>query len=173
MKHQSAHRSGTRGLAAGFTLIEVLVALIVLSIGLLGIGKLMLFTSHANDSAYLRGQATEMAYAILDNMRANRTNAVAQGYVTAINAVPANPGSCVTAVCTPPQLALYDVYQWKTRLAAALPSGQGSVQVSAAAPTTATIVVQWDDTQGQTTFANVLVPAGTAAPMTITLETIL
>ena len=87
MKHQSAHRSGTRGLAAGFTLIEVLVALIVLSIGLLGIGKLMLFTSHANDSAYLRGQATEMAYAILDNMRANRTNAVAQGYVTAINAV--------------------------------------------------------------------------------------
>jgi hypothetical protein len=74
-------------------------------------------------------------------------------------------------VCTPGLLAQYDVYQWKTRLAAALPSGQGSVQTSGAAPTTATIVVQWDDTQGQTTFAGVL--AGTAAPMTVTLETIL
>ena len=121
MKHQCAHRSSTRALTAGFTLIEVLVALIVLSIGLLGIGKLMLFSSHANDSAYLRGQATEMAYEILDNMRANRTNAMAQGYDTAIAAVPGNPGSCITAVCTPGLLAQYDVYQWKTRLAAALP----------------------------------------------------
>ena len=49
-----------------------MVSLVVLSIGLLGIGKLVLFSARANDSAYLRGQATELAYEILDNMRANR-----------------------------------------------------------------------------------------------------
>lgn len=53
----------------GFTLVEVLVALVVLSIGLLGIGKLVMFASRANDSAYLRSQATALAYSILDDMR--------------------------------------------------------------------------------------------------------
>ena len=56
-------------LKAGFTLVEVMVSLVVLGIGLLGIAKLVLFSAHSNDSAYLRSQATELAYAILDNMR--------------------------------------------------------------------------------------------------------
>ena len=60
----------------GFTLVEVLVSLVVLAIGLLGIAKLMLFSSHANDSAYLRSQATALAYEILDDMRANRQEAI-------------------------------------------------------------------------------------------------
>ena len=77
----------------GFTLIEVLVSLVVLSVGLLGIGKLVLFSARANDSAYLRGQATEFAYEILDNMRANRAIAVTQGYDTTLASVPVNPGN--------------------------------------------------------------------------------
>ena len=37
--------------ARGFTLVEVLVSLVVLSMGLLGIAKLVLLSSHSNDSA--------------------------------------------------------------------------------------------------------------------------
>jgi type IV pilus assembly protein PilV len=156
--------------ARGFTILEVLVSLVVLSIGLLGIGKLVLFSARANDSAYLRGQATELAYEILDNMRANRQMAVTQGYDTALNNVPANPGSCLGATCTPGQVALYDVYTWKMRLPS-LPAGQGSVVTSLTAPTTATITVQWDDAAAQSTFAGTAV--GVAAPMTVVLETVL
>src|SRR5580658_10907158 len=72
----------------GFTILEVLVSLVILSIGLLGTAKLMLYSSHANDSAYLRSQATDLAYEILDNMRANRQQALAGAYTTALGAVP-------------------------------------------------------------------------------------
>jgi type IV pilus assembly protein PilV len=167
----------SKQLQSGFTLIEVLVSLVVLSIGLLGIGKLVLFSAHANDSAYLRGQATELAYEILDNMRANRETAVTQGYDTALTAVPANPGSCLAATCSPVQLALYDVYTWKMRLATqpsgqgTLPSGKGSVVTSTTTPTTATITVQWDDAAAQSVFGAAAV--GQAAPMSIVLETVL
>jgi type IV pilus assembly protein PilV len=156
----------------GFTLIEVMVALVVLSIGLLGIGKLVLFSARANDSAYLRGQATAMAYEILDNMRSNRVTAIQGGYTTALATMPPNPGSCIEIVCTAATLANYDLYQWKTRLAAALPSGQGSV-VTAGSPTTATITVQWDDAVAQSTFDPAGAPVGVAQPMTVVLETVL
>jgi type IV pilus assembly protein PilV len=163
--------------ARGFTIIEVLVSLVVLSIGLLGIGKLVLVSAHANDSAYLRGQATELAYEILDNMRANRQTAMTQGYDVALGTVPLNPGSCLAATCAAPQLALYDVYTWKRRLDAAVPGGQlpggkGSVATSATTPTTATITVQWDDTAAQTTFAGTAV-GNAANNMSVVLETVL
>ena len=160
--------SGARR-ASGFTLIEVLISLVVLSVGLLGIGKLVLFSARANDSAYLRGQATELAYEILDNMCANRQIAVTQGYDNALSFVPASPGTCVTAACSSAVMGAYDVYIWKTRLAS-LPSGQGSV-VTTGTPTTATITVQWDDAAAQSTFAGTAI--GVAAPESVVLETVL
>lgn len=155
---------------SGFTLIEVMVSLVVLSVGLLGIGKLVLFSARANDSAYLRGQATELAYEILDNMRANRQIAVTQGYDSTLANVPANPGSCIATACTTAVMGAYDLYTWKTRLAAALPSGKGSV-LTQGTPATATITVQWDDAAAQSTFAGTAV--GVAAPVSVVLETVL
>jgi type IV pilus assembly protein PilV len=162
-----------RSSARGFTLVEVLVSLVILSMGLLGIAKLVLFSSHSNDSAYLRSQATELAYEILDNMRGNRAVALTQGYDTPLNTAPGVPGPCLgTTGCLPPALAQYDISMWLTRLAAALPSGTGSVTtVTSAAGTTATITVQWDDAAAQTVFGGTA--QGTAAPMAVTLETVL
>jgi type IV pilus assembly protein PilV len=160
---------------AGFTIVEVLVSLVVLSIGLLGIAKLVLYSAHSNDSAYLRSQATQLAYEILDNMRANPTAAAAGYYNTPLSATATNPGfTCLNTNCpSASNLALYDIYVWKSRLAAgatngALPSGQGSVTVTGTAPVMATIVVQWDDTAAQSIFAS-------AAPtnMSVTLQTML
>jgi type IV pilus assembly protein PilV len=172
------HHVGRRGSrVGGFTLVEVLVSLVILSMGLLGIAKLVMVTAHSNDSAYLRSQATQLAYAILDNMRANRQIAVAGGYDTALGTMPADPGTCAGVVCTPVNLALYDIYRWKQRLGVAvqygaLPSGDGSVVTkTAAGQTTATITVQWDDAVAQSNFK--ASAEGVAAPMSVTLESLL
>jgi type IV pilus assembly protein PilV len=160
---------------AGFTIVEVLVSLVILSIGLLGIAKLVLYSAHSNDSAYLRSQATQLAYEILDNMRANPTAVAAGNYSTTLGAAASNPGfSCLNTNCPiASNLALYDIYVWKSRLAAgptggALPSGRGSVTLTSTNPLVATIVVQWDDSAAQSIFAS-------AAPtnMSVTLETVL
>jgi type IV pilus assembly protein PilV len=169
-------RPAVVGRTSGFTIVEVLVSLVILSIGLLGIAKLVLYSAHSNDSAYLRSQATQLAYEILDNMRANPTAAAAGNYNTALTTAAVNPGySCLNAACpVAANLAAYDVYAWKTRLAApagALPSGQGSVTVTTTPPIMATIVVQWDDSAAQSIFGGTAV--GVAAPMSVTLETAL
>jgi type IV pilus assembly protein PilV len=167
--------------ARGFTLVEVLVSLVILAIGLLGIAKLMLFSSHSNDSAYLRSQATALAYEILDDMRANRQEALnGTSYITAA-AVPAvAPGALCVGInsCTSaPEVGLYDVYQWGLHLNAnsgavppgALPNGQGSVATATVGgQTTATIIVSWDDSVAQNTLN-----LGGATTQSITLETVL
>ena len=178
LKHKS-HPGVAR--SDGFTLVEVLVSLVVLSIGLLGIAKLMLFSSHSNDSAYLRSQATALAYEILDDMRANRQEAIIAGTYNIAAAVPAAvPGALCIGVgscTTPTQLALYDLYQWGLHLNAnsgavppgALPNGQGSVTtVTAGTQTTVTIVVSWDDSVAQNTLN-----LGGLTTQAITLETVL
>ena len=151
----------------GFTLLETLVALVVLSVGLLGVAKLVAGAVHANDSGYMRGQATQLAYEILDQMRANRPGAQANAYAAA----PAYT-DCSGAACTPAQLAALDLFNWNARLANTLPSGSGIVTTAGAAGgTVATITVRWDDSQAQWAF-------GTAAGvnpglMSVTLESVL
>jgi type IV pilus assembly protein PilV len=167
---------------AGFTLLEVLVSLVILAIGLLGIAKLMLFSSHANDSAYLRSQATALAYEILDDMRANRQEVISKPltYTTAAAAPAVAPGALCVGLgsCnTSTQVGLYDVYQWKLHLNAssgllppgALPNGRGSVAIATVGgQTTATIIVSWDDSAAQTTL-NPLA----ATTQQVALETVL
>ena len=154
---------------SGFTLLEVLIALLVMSIGLLGIGKMMMLSARANDSAYMRSQATALAYTILDDMRANRQAAIVQGYDTALGVFPGSPG------CTSAQVAQNDTQLWNNALAAELPGGTGTV-ITAIAPdkstgannVTATITVTWLDTVAEQSFGN---PTGTT--VSVVLETVL
>lgn len=160
----------------GFTLIEVLVTLLVLSIGLLGIAKLLLVSSRANDSAYLRTQATSLAYSILDSMRANRTAAVAGNY-NGSSAAATNPGTqcAVSSPCSTQMIAQYDLWNWQQALTTGLgPSGSGTVAtanvtdpVTGGTDVTATITVQWNDNVAQQTFG------ASTGNVSITLETML
>src|SRR4030095_5211790 len=76
----------TNRLARGTTLIETLVALLVLSIGLLGIAGMQMTSLQNNRGAHLRSQAQVLSYDIADRMRANRIAALAGGYVIAFGA---------------------------------------------------------------------------------------
>lgn len=64
----------------GFSLIEVLVALLILSVGLLGIAGMQTLSVQMNVSARQSSQATFLAYEIIDRMRANRQAALAGDY---------------------------------------------------------------------------------------------
>jgi type IV pilus assembly protein PilV len=123
----------------GMTLVEALVALLVLCIGLLGVAGLQIQALRANHGAYLRSQATMLAHDMADRMRANRTDALAGAYVVAVGEVPAGD--------TLPEM---DAAAWKQSLADVLPSGDGAVVM---AGNIATITVQWTDRLGADTFA--------------------
>ncbi|CAK0737766.1 type IV pilus assembly protein PilV [Gammaproteobacteria bacterium] len=60
----------------GFTLVEVLVAMAVLSVGLLGLASLQIVALRANSSALYRTQANNLTYLIIDSMRVNRQAAL-------------------------------------------------------------------------------------------------
>lgn len=107
----------------GFTLLEVLVALVVLSIGLLGLAGLQATSLRNNTSAYQRSIATMQAYDIADRMRANMPAVRNGAYVFA--GIP--PGVVSCSPCTSAQIATIDAQEWNGANAALLPAGTGSV----------------------------------------------
>jgi type IV pilus assembly protein PilV len=112
--------------SAGFTLIEVLIAILVLAIGLLGLAAMQGAGLKYNTDAYQRTQATVLAYDIVDRMRANKTAALKPGspyIVTASNAASKMTASkdCDVAdgtsiECSETELAAWDVATWLTAL---------------------------------------------------------
>jgi type IV pilus assembly protein PilV len=170
-----------RSRAQGFTLLEVLIALLVMSIGLLGIGKMMMLSARANDSAYMRSQATALAYTILDAMRANRAYALTPPYYDAV--VPASQACTPTAPCTADLQAQNDMFLWTQSLAAELPGGTGTVAtlpltdaVTNAGNTTVTITVTWIDKVAEQSFGTPSAATASCAVggcVSITLETVL
>jgi type IV pilus assembly protein PilV len=118
----------------GFTLLEVLVAIVVLSLGLLGLAGLQAASLRNNQTAYYRGIATQQAYDMADRMRANLAGVRApnNSYNNLAAVIPANPG-CFTTGCTAANMAVTDHFQWNTVNAALLPNGVGSVACAAGA----------------------------------------
>lgn len=154
-------RERARARAAGFTLVEVLVAVLVISIGMLGVAKLVLAAVTANDSAYFRTQAADLAYSILDAMRANRAYATTtSGYQLSFTQSPNMTVQCdaLGSDCTPAEMAQYDLYRWRKQLANSLPQGNGQVIVTLAPVSgqlaTATITIQWNDSVAQWALVN-------------------
>lgn len=120
----------------GFTMIEVMVAIIIIAIGLLGIAGLQLLAIRNTTGAGLRTVATQLAYDITDRMRANEKGVVGGYYTTA--AAPSSSPPCYAAGCTPQQLAALDMQIWLTRVQTLLPAGAAIVCQDSTAPETAT-----------------------------------
>lgn len=132
----------------GTTLIETMVALLILSIGLLGIAALQMSGLFQNRVGYERSQAVMLADEIAERIRVNRPAAAAGDYDTAIGTVLAAPsGTCLgqAANCTPGTLATEDLGLWKQRLDQILAGGDGAVLVTVAGSVarSARITIQW------------------------------
>lgn len=114
----------------GFTLVEVLIALIVLSIGMLGIAALYLESLRASRQALVRTDAVNLASDIADRIRSNR--APANAYDCG-GTCEANEGGNATAVG--------DLNAWRTQVETQLPGGTTSITYTAAGATTPDVYV--------------------------------
>jgi|SRR5690606_18806665 len=117
---------------AGYSLIEVLVALFVLALGVLGAAALQMNSLKFNQTASMRTQATFLAYEMIDRMRANRTIARNGNYVQTMSA--GKP--------TGTSVAQRDIAAWMTSIEIQLPSGDGAIAQSG---DLFTVTVQWSE----------------------------
>ena len=132
----------TQRRARGFSLVEALVALLVLSIGMLGIAGLHLDSLRSGRVTILRSQAVTLASDLADRIRANREGGTAYG--DDVTGEPDLVEDCTAGGCTPAEMAEHDKALWQAAVAAALPSGAGAVDTDAATnPTTYTITITW------------------------------
>lgn len=131
----------TRKRSRGLTLIEIMVSLLVLSIGLLGLAAMQTTSVKFTTSAFQRTQATALAYDLADRMRGNRLAALNDNYVVAIE----SPAPTCGAFVGTGNLRDQDIAAWRNAMACRLPQGTGSVVRT---NDEFTITIQWDDSQG-------------------------
>jgi len=128
------YRHNTFQTRSGFTLIEVLVSLLIFSIGLIGMAGLVVMSVRTNHTAYLRTQATFLAESMAERMRINRIGVWQGNYHLngASTNIPSGatvglpaPASCsATAAnggCTPASVANNDLNLFSTQLSTFLP----------------------------------------------------
>lgn len=153
-----------RSRARGATLIEVLIAVLVLAVGILGLMGLQINGKRTNYEALQRSAAVSLAQDMMNRMRANPNRAsdtafldtnydtgaytgdgVGGGQITTA------PTNCTTATCSTTQLAAYDLWAWEMRLDAAAagdglinPTGCIDVDVTAADGSLVTVMVAWE-----------------------------
>lgn len=131
----------------GFSLLEVLIALAVLSIGLLGLAALQTVGLRINHDSYQRTQATILAYDIIDRMRANSKGLTDGKYnlVLVGDNYPFPPGkNCASVDCSTNDLAEYDITVWHTVLAKKLSDGKGAIStVVSGGISTRTVTISW------------------------------
>jgi len=143
--------------AAGFTLLEVLAAMLVLTLGLLGLASLALGGLQGSRMALQHTAATALLADLADRIRANRAGGAA--YALAAGAVVVRPTLPCTAVgeCSASAMAAVDLYAWQTEVAATLPEAQTRVIVASAGAPGAraySITLRWRQS-GDASFASV------------------
>ena len=132
----------------GFSMIEVLVSLLVLSIGLLGLVSLQTLGIRYAYNSYQGTQATLLAYDIIDLMRANKVALSAGEFSNvATTDMYTTATDCFASACSPQQLAQHDLRQWKTSIQLNLgPDATGAIVATAANHYTVTINWREQDT---------------------------
>ncbi|MFV2091203.1 MAG: type IV pilus modification protein PilV [Pseudomonadales bacterium] len=156
----------------GLSMIELLVAVLVLSIGVLGITALQMVSLQNNRGALFRAEAVQLAYDMMDRIRANPAGGIpgqAYGGLGLTTAPPAS-ADCMANNCSETQMVLFDQALWKCSLGGfntdagcvafraagvlppeadqpGLPNGDGSIAVSGAG--VVTVSVTWQEPDGQ------------------------
>ena len=131
----------------GVTMVEVLITIFVLAIGLTGIMSMESYAIRMNHQSYLRTQAILQAQEMADRIHANLEGASAGFYGTAIpTSITQN---CLSAPCTPAQLAEFDKWEWRTNTLAILPGAVVSLALNNSTGIH-TITIQWKEESNDT-----------------------
>jgi type IV pilus assembly protein PilV len=149
----------------GFSLVEVMVALIIIAVGMLGIAKMQALALSTTESSGARSLVAIEAASLASSMHSNRDYWVAAPPppVTNVTVATTGPGTtsvsidvpalaaaqtCATTVagCTSPvQIAAYDVQQWGAALAQVVPAALATITCNTAVPSSCTIQITWQE----------------------------
>ncbi len=134
------HENGAHRQQRGFSLVEVLIALVIMSVGMLGIAGLYVQSMQAGRTATFRHHAVTLAGDVADRIRANPTAGAAY------TAVGGADNSCVDmgVNCSAPQMASHDIFLWTDQADETLPAGTVTITYDGAVtPPTFLIEVKW------------------------------
>jgi type IV pilus assembly protein PilV len=136
----------------GTTLLEVLIAAVILGIGLLGIAALQITSLQGSANAEYRGRASDQAWSLMDRMRANLPGIVSSNYLSSTTADCDNPPTACAmtpgttaaiGTCSSTQVAAWDL--WEVRCSNgvqdALPGG--TMLVTSTTSSTYQIEINW------------------------------
>ena len=137
--------TSSRSHQIGFSLVEALVALVVLSIGMLGIAALYVDSLRNGRTALRRTQAVTLAADMADKIRANR--GAIKDFETVVTSTDTNTACAPGGTgCSRTALALHDKALWIYALQDAIPGATGTITVTGTtAPAIYTIVITWPE----------------------------
>lgn len=126
---------------SGVGLIEILIAVLVLGIGILGVASTQVVSMQMNAQSQSRSQAVLLAEDMLDRIRANPTNPNAYALANG-NAVGGDGGQCDTSfVPNNGNVAADDLDSWENSLSCLLPEAERTIAVNG---NVVTITIDWD-----------------------------
>jgi len=129
--------------AGGFTLIEVLIAMVIMSVGMLGIAGLYVTSMQAGRTSILRHNAVTLAGDVADRIRANPR--AAASYALADTGAP-SPCVALATNCTRDEMAANDIYLWSQQARDTMPNGTVAIVFNnGVAPPTYQITVSWTE----------------------------
>lgn len=151
---RKSNRYRRPAIGRGFSLIEVLIALIVLSVGMLGIAGLYVQSLQAGRTSVFRHNAVTLAGDVADRIRANPSAGTT--YAAGVGA----DKNCVNGGidCSPADMAQHDINLWEQQADRSLPNGTVQINLDeSVAPPIYEIIVTWDE-PGETPSFSISIP---------------
>jgi type IV pilus assembly protein PilV len=134
---------------SGFALLEVVIAMFVLAIGILGAGALQTVGMQTTQGAYYRSQAMFIAADAVNRMRANRASA--SSYAGVDTQTSSGSTTCMSAAagCSASALVAADIQQWVALVknSQSLPGARGTI--TSPATNQYVITVNWNENEWQ------------------------
>ena len=127
---------------AGVSLIEVLVTMFVMAIAMLGTAALQVHSLKVTQGSQFRGQAVLLGMDLLERVEANNAGAITGAYVATLPMTQSAP-DCISAACTPAEMAAYDLAQLDAELQRHLPESSATVTFAGTGPYTYTVQISW------------------------------
>lgn len=134
------HHSPCRN--TGFSMIEVLITMFVIAVAMLGTAALQAYSMKVNQGSQFRAQAVMLGTDLLERIEANNQAAIAGSYAATLPQKGA-ASKCAGTLCSPQEMALYDLSQVQEAMARQLPDSSGEITFAGAGPYTYTVQITW------------------------------
>jgi type IV pilus assembly protein PilV len=153
----------------GFSLVEVLVSIFVLALGVIGAAAMQLTALHYSQQSAFQSAATQLASDMADRMRVNDTQLklddgenrfVEVDYKSSDKEPEAPDKLCYATRCTGPELAKFDLYDWRKRVKAALPGGRAVICRDAMPWDSGAAALTWACSSGTGNSAPIVIKLG-------------